>query len=299
MTLYALNLACPNAAQAESVAAELEPYADAVSYFELEDGATEWMVSAYFQALPDAASIRQAVATASGDDALADSASIGVLADKDWVAESQRLLPPVHAGGFIIHGSHDRETVPRSGRSIEIDAGAAFGTAHHGTTTGCLVAIDMLSREGSGCIAPANILDLGTGSAVLAIAAQRRWSSAQILASDIDPVAIAVAEDNAALNNTGAAIRFAVADGLDDDVIGARSPFDLIIANILAGPLIALAPDVCRALVTGGNARIVLSGLLDDQAEDVLEAYHARSFTASERISHNGWSTLILQHNSA
>lgn len=294
MTVRTLTLTCSSAASAECIAGVLEPLAEAVSYFETDDGMA-WTVTAYFGQQPDEALIRQTMTTATGDDTVAASASFEVLADKDWVTESQRLLPPVHAGGFIIHGSHDRETVPHTCNTIEIDAGEAFGTAHHGTTTGCLEAIARLTQQENCAIAPDNILDLGTGSAILAIAAHRQWPSAQILASDIDPVAIAVGERNAALNRAEARIVFVVSDGFCHSAITTRAPFHLIIANILAGPLIGLAGDVCGALAKHEGARVILSGLLEEQTGDVLEAYLARGLSMENQVIRNGWSTLVLK----
>lgn len=291
MTVQILTLACATARQAEEIADALEPLSDAVSWFEKEDGAEIWIVSAYFDGTPDHAALRKTIATTSNTD-LAAKATIEPVPDKDWVAESQRHLPPVHAGGFVVHGSHDRGSVAQDKNAIEIDAGAAFGTAHHGTTTGCLDAITRLSQSAQ-AEKIASVLDLGTGSAVLAIAATRRWPMADVLATDIDPIAITVAESNAAINDAPQ-IQFSVADGLDDPTIVARTPFDLVIANILAGPLIAMAEDVCGVVTDEAHGRVVLSGILEDQAEDVIQAYQKCGYTVDTRTSREGWATLIL-----
>ncbi|MGI9407409.1 MAG: 50S ribosomal protein L11 methyltransferase [Hyphomicrobiaceae bacterium] len=294
MTTYALSLDCASAAEAEAVATALDPVADVVSYFEAGD-AGRWSVSAYFEVMPDEADVRGIVAGAGCDPTLGAAVTIASLPETDWVAESQRRLPPVHAGGFVIHGSHDRDSVPHSANAIEIDAGAAFGTAHHGTTVGCLEAIDRLCRDAEATENYRNVLDLGTGSAVLAIAVARRLPSARILATDIDRVAIDVATENARINQAGDAIRFCVADGFGDAEIDARQPFDLIIANILAGPLVAMAGDIAGALSASAAARIVLSGLLDEQADTVMDAYRAHDLCMSQQRSRSGWATLVLQ----
>lgn len=293
MTVHIVTLSCASAAQAERVADALEPLADAVSWFEKEDGAAIWIVSAYFDGKPDPVVLKDTVSAATDDTDLAAGMVVKPLPDQDWVAQSQRMLPPVHAGGFVIHGSHDRETVPQDENAIEIEAGAAFGTAHHGTTTGCLEAITQLHHSDAG-ERYSNILDLGTGSAVLAIAAERRWPEARILATDIDPIAIIVAEGNASLNRARN-IEFSVADGLDDSAIAERAPFDLLIANILAGPLIALAPGICETVTRAAHGRIVLSGLLDDQADEVTAAYAACGYGVETRLSREGWATLTLR----
>ena len=191
--------------------------------------------------------------------------------DLNWVAISQAALPPVRAQRFTVHGSHDRGRIPQGPNAILIEAGEAFGTAHHATTYGCLLAIERLAARG----AFHNILDLGCGSGILAIAAARAWPKARIAGVDIDAQSIVVARENATANRAGNHIEFVCGDGVDDPEIRRRAPFDLIIANILAKPLIMLSPDVRRSAGKGGI--VVLSGLL-----------HARGAGRHRRLSRPG-----------
>lgn len=202
--------------------------------------------------------------------------------DLNWVSISQAALPPVTAGRFTVHGAHDRQRVPQGPLTIEIDAGEAFGTAHHATTRGCLEAIDRLTRRRP----YRTVLDLGCGSAVLAIAAARALPRAAILATDIDPIAIEVAERNVALNGHRRHIRTRVRAGVPE------GRYDLLIANILAGPLVTLAPNIRRA--TRRGSRVVLSGLLVPQAAEVSAAYTAQGFAVEDQRRISGWSTLVL-----
>jgi len=207
--------------------------------------------------------------------------------DENWVAVSQAALPPVTAGRFTVHGSHDIATVPRGPNTLLIDAGEAFGTAHHATTQGCLIALDQLARRRQF----ERVLDLGCGSGVLAIAAARAMPGARIEASDNDPQAIAVARANARLNGVAGRIRMRVAEGVS---YGWRREgrYDLVLANILAEPLIELAPDLARVLSPGGIA--VLSGLLIRQAAHVTAAYRSHGFSLVGHWRQAGWSTLTL-----
>lgn len=208
--------------------------------------------------------------------------------DIDWVAHVQSELKPVIAGRFFIHGSHDREKAKGQPSAIEIDAAQAFGTAHHGTTEGCLTAIDKLAFTG---LTPTNILDLGTGSGILAIAASMVWPEAKILASDIDPIAIDIAITNIELNNQST-IRTRCADGVDDEVITAAAPYDLLIANILAKPLIELAPVIEPLLKPEGT--LLLSGILETQAEDVETAYCKQGLTHQRTDHFDEWVTILF-----
>ncbi len=210
------------------------------------------------------------------------------LPDIDWVVKSLEGLKPVRAGGFFVHGAHDRDRIEDGEIAIEIEAGQAFGTGHHGTTAGCL---EMLA----GVVAakrPANALDLGTGSAVLAIALAK-LAHIPVLATDIDPVATEVAAGNAQLNGVADLVECVTATGFDHPAF-ARGPFDLAVANILAGPLIELAPDMARHVETGGS--LVLSGILDRQEEAVLAAYLAAGFRHLNTLHREGWVTLHLKH---
>lgn len=264
----------------EAALGEHDPPLDAVTMF--EDGPGAWIVEAYSQTREDA----EVAASALGV-----SVAIEELPDLNWVAISQAALPPVHAGRFIVHGSHDRDRIPYGPGAILIDAGEAFGTAHHATTLGCLMAIDKLTRRRR----YDRVLDLGCGSGVLAIAAARALPSARVFASDSDPIAVTVAHDNAVANGARR-IAFACALGLDHPMLRRAAPFDLIIANILAGPLRHLAGDVATALRRGGF--IVLSGILNPEAAGVIAAYLAHGFVLIERRRIGDWTTLTLRRRS-
>lgn len=210
--------------------------------------------------------------------------TVAQLPDEDWVGLSQSGLPPIKAGRFLVHGSHDTP----SGDAvfpILVDAGQAFGTGHHGTTTGCLLMLDQLEHQG---FRPRTILDLGTGAGILAIAAAKLFSDVQVLATDIDPVATEVARDNATINDV--TFRCVTADGFDTPTLKNQS-FDLVIANILAGPLRGLAPDIAAALNPDGFA--ILSGILDEQAEWVADAFRATGLRVDLQPSLDGWTSLL------
>lgn len=210
--------------------------------------------------------------------------------DLNWVALSQAALPPVRAGRFTVHGCHDRERVAQGPGAILIEAGEAFGTAHHATTYGCLVALDELARAHTF----RNILDLGCGSGILAIAAARAWPKARILGNDIDARSVEVAADNARLNRAGARIDFVCASGVEAGPVRRAAPYDLVVANILAAPLIQLAPDVRRVAETPGGI-VVLSGLLTREAPAVKSAYQAQGFALLSHRRYDGWSVLTLR----
>lgn len=267
-----------SAAQAfEAALAEHDPPLDAVTLF--EDGPAAWIVEAYAQS-------REEAETAAAS--LGAPATIEELPDLNWVAISQAALPPVHAGRFIVHGSHDKDRIPYGPRAILVDAGEAFGTAHHGTTLGCLLAIDRLTRRGRF----KRVLDLGCGSGVLAIAAARALPAARVFASDNDPIAVDVARANAAANGAKR-ITFACAMGLDHQTLRHAAPYDLIIANILAGPLRALSGSLASALRPGGF--IVLSGILNPEAPAVIATYLAHGFTLIQNRRIGEWTTLTLR----
>jgi ribosomal protein L11 methyltransferase len=249
-----------------------------------EDGLTAHKVEAYFDIPPDLPALDRALAEL-GIPGLAP-ALAEIVPDENWVEISQAALPPVQAGRFVVHGSHDADKVGGSQGAILIDAGEAFGTAHHATTLGCLLAIDRLARRH----AFKRVLDLGCGTGVLAIAAAMVMPRAHVMASDIDPIATEVAAANARANGFGRRIGFVTATGLDHPRL--KQPHDLIIANILARPLIALAPRLARAVEPGG--RLVLSGLLATQAAEVFAHYRASGFTMERRQDLTGWSILTL-----
>jgi ribosomal protein L11 methyltransferase len=214
------------------------------------------------------------------------------LGEADWVTMSQAGLQPIRAGRFFVHTPTYRGHPPGT-IAFEIDASLAFGTGQHATTNGCLEALDRLEREGAKF---RSIADIGTGTGLLAFAALALWPEAKCIATDIDAIAIDVARDNAAINGARLGMQagellLAVADGMDSPLLAARAPFDLIIANILAGPLIELAPSFAKALAPGGT--VVLAGLLDTQADGVIAAYAKLGLSLRAR-GEGEWPVLVL-----
>jgi ribosomal protein L11 methyltransferase len=251
-------------------------------------GAARWRLAIYFGAAADNDAVRALVAAAGGD-AAAKTLRFERVAAKDWVRESIAALAPVVAGRLIVHGAHDRGGVAPNRIGIEIEAALAFGTGHHGTTRGCLLALDALCKPLSKQSRRQKILDLGTGSGVLAIAAARALRR-RVIATDIDAGALRVARGNARLNRAAPLIEIVKADGVAAARVRRRAPFDLVFANILLSPLLRLAAPLAR--LTAPGARIVLSGLLPTQANAALAAY--RGFALERRITLEGWTTLVL-----
>jgi len=255
-----------------------------------EDEATgEWIFEATCDAPPDLDAFRALAAEVLEGEVGFSVAPID--ADADWVTRSLEGLHPVRAGGFYVYGSHETALPPAGLIPIRIDAGQAFGTGHHETTTGCLEALSMVLRNRR----PARPLDLGTGTGVLAIAAAKRLH-VPVVATDIDPLAVRIAQDNARVNGVGPDIIPVVADGLAHRTIRGNSPFDLILANILAGPLVTLAPGIGRIAAPG--AVVILSGLLDTQTRRVRAAYARAGMALTRKLVRKDWATLILEkHN--
>jgi len=272
-----------SARQVADLVAESLPAEDlAVSRVDI--GAGRWRVAMHFRVAPDEKIIRALTAAAAGNPA-AKALRFERVAAKDWVRESLAGLAPVTAGRFIVHGAHDRARIPLNRIGIEIEAALAFGTGHHGTTRGCLLALDWLCKS----LPRRRILDLGTGSGVLAIAAARAWRR-PVLATDIDGDAVCAARANAALNRAGSFVEVIKADGVTAPKLRERAPYDLVLANILLRPLQRLAAPLIR--LTAPDGRIVLSGLLASQANAAIAAY--RGLALERRIDLDGWTTLVL-----
>jgi ribosomal protein L11 methyltransferase len=259
-----------------------------VSYFDLGNG--QYEVSALYGEMQSEEALHALIGEAAQGDAVTP-LQIEEMANEDWVTLSQGQRGPVRAGRFVIHGSHDRDIVPPSRFTIEIDASNAFGTAHHASTRGCLLALDELAKRGH----PDLVLDLGTGSGVLAIAAARAFDR-PVVATDNDPVAVAIAADNARKAGVAQQVHAVVAEGFAHPALRRIRP-DLILANILARPLSALAPAMAKSLQPGGIA--VLSGLTGAQARAIEARYCSHGFTLERRIILDGWATLVLGRRSA
>ena len=288
MPTYSALTTLPGEEAAQSLAAAMErlsPEPTGVGVFEIEDGSGLWEVGGYFLEPPDEVML-EVLATAFG----ARPFAVSELPEVDWVAHVRRELSPVDAGRFFVFGSHDADKVPAGRVPLQIEATVAFGTGHHGTTLGCLLAFDRLLSEGW---RPAKVADIGCGTAVLAMAAAATLPEALVIASDIDRVAVDVAEANVAINGLEGRVECLEAAGLDHKRLAAAAPYDLIFANILKGPLIELAPAISAALATGGRA--ILSGLLVVQAEAVTAAYVAAGLRLESRNDIGEWSTLVLQ----
>ncbi len=264
----------------------LEPAPVGVGVFEIEDGSGLWEVGGYFTDTPDDIALAL-MAAAHG----ANPFAVSELPEIDWVAHVRRELSPVEAGRFFVYGSHDADKLPPGRLGLLIEAAVAFGTGHHGTTLGCLKALDRLVDQG---VVPQSVIDLGCGTAVLAMAAAKVFPGA-ILATDIDPVAVEVAEANARANGLSDRLVCLEAIGFAHPGIAERAPFDLILANILKGPLIELAPDMAAHTAAGGRA--ILSGLLTGQADDVCAAYSAQGFVLEAREDIGDWSALLLRRD--
>jgi ribosomal protein L11 methyltransferase len=255
-----------------------------VGVFEIEDGSGLWEVGAYFIAPPDETAL--ALLAAAFD---AKPFSVSELPETDWVAKVKRELAPVTAGRFFLYGSHDADKVPEGAVPLLIEAAMAFGTGHHGTTQGCLRAFDALLSAG---LDHGPVLDVGCGTAVLAMAAARVLDTT-VVASDIDPVAVEVAEANLAANGMAGQVRCLEATGLDHPEILAAGPYAVIFANILKGPLVDLAPSIVAALARGGH--VILSGLLNEQGSEVINAYQEAGLSLVSRDEIGEWTTLTLK----
>lgn len=259
---------------------------------EIDEAKGQWQLDAYFDDAPDpalVAALHMLVPSAKRHTPVVEE-----LPEEDWVTLSQQGLEPVRAGRFFVHTSSHADRVPAGATSFLIDASQAFGTGGHDTTAGCLSMLDRMARRGA---SPRDIADIGTGTGLLAFAAMALWPSARTIASDIDPASIFVTRENAAINGVplgrGAGqLAVAVAQGTDHAAIQQRAPYDLVIANILAGPLITLAPDIAAITAVGGRA--ILAGLITRQMDAVLSAYRAQGFRLAVRGGSAEWPCLML-----
>ena len=257
----------------------------AIAAFERPDG--RWDVTVHFADPPDQALLRELVTNAA-DAEVASGIVFDTLKAKDWVKASLEDLVPVPAGRFVVHGHHDRDRVAPNKLGIEIEAALAFGTGHHGTTRGCLLLLDHVLKAWR----PRRVLDLGTGTGVLAIAAAKALQE-NVLASDIDPLSVQVARENARLNVSGHLVQAIRATGFSAPQFAQSGPFDLVLANILANPLRQLAGPMARHLAP--SALVILSGLLNHQAPAVIAAYRARGLVPLKHLRIEGWSSLLLR----
>ncbi|HEX5776086.1 MAG TPA: 50S ribosomal protein L11 methyltransferase [Caulobacteraceae bacterium] len=269
-------------AEAATQALDADPALEGATYSILEEDEDRglWRIDAFPTSENEAAGVEAALRR------FPLKVAVEPLADEDWLAMSLSGLPPVRAGRFFVYGLHDKGAVPPSAVALRIEAGAAFGTGHHGTTVGCLAAFDdLLKARRFG-----RVLDVGAGTGVLAIAAAKTGSRVAV-GTDIDAPSVRIARENAAVN--GADVRFVHASGLNHRLVAEHGPYDLVFANILAPPLVALAQDIRQALRPGGIA--ILSGLLRTQERRVKAAYLSRGFRLVRRLHRDAWATLVLQ----
>ncbi len=263
---------------------------DAVVTEQEIDGGPRWRLTGHRAGEPDRTALEMRVAIAAASAAIDPPAIIiEEIPATDWVADYQSRTKPVTIGRFFVYPSHFQGTVPAGLLGIKLDAGLAFGTGEHESTSGCLVALEGLRDNGL------NVdrgLDMGCGSAILAIAMARLWPAATIVAVDNDPNSVSTATENVIDNGCAGAVNVADSDGYGGAVVGSQTPYDLIAANILARPLIAMAPDAAASLTVGGYA--ILSGILSAQAKMVLDAYESAGFAPADRLDFDKWTTLVL-----
>ena len=270
---------------ADLMSETLDPNEVVCAAFERPD--KKWQVDLHFGERPETARLREMISLAANDK-LAKCLTVEKVAPRNWIKESLIGLRPVTAGRFVVHGAHDRDRVPRHCVGLEIEAATAFGTGHHGTTRGCLLALDTLARRPR---RPRHILDLGTGTGILAIAAAKIFRM-PVLAIDIDARSVVVARENARLNGVGSLVTVVHAAGLRAPEVVKRAPFDLVMANILLKPLQRLAAPVARQLMP--NARMVMSGILTTQANAALGAYRSNGLVLERSFVLDGWTTPIM-----
>jgi ribosomal protein L11 methyltransferase len=289
-TLWRAAFVVPGAAPPDDLGT-LEDLALSVSLFAVEDPATAepvaWRVGLFFQNEPAVDALRRELARAFGG-WVPEEIEVTEVPERDWIAASAMHHEPVRVGRFFVHAAKDRGRVPAGAVAIEVEAGMAFGSGEHATTQACLEAVDALARSRRF----RGVLDLGCGSGVLAIAAARCWPAARVVAADSDPVAVRVAKENLDLNGVAGRVEAVVSEGFAASAVRRGGPYDLILANILADPLVELAPAVARHLAPGGA--VVLSGLLDRQAAGVTRAYVAQGLRPLRQIDRSPWAGLVL-----
>ena len=287
MTTYSAIATIRGKEEAEVMGEMLErmtPEPTGVGVFEIEDGSGLWEVGGYFMEAPDPAGLAL-ISSAT----VAREVVVSEIGDRDWVAEVRRDLTPVRAGRFLVHGAHDRDAARGVQYALEIEAAMAFGTGHHGTTRGCLNALDLLATQG---FSPRRIADIGCGTGVLAMAAAALWRR-PVVASDIDPIAVATARANFRANGLTGKALLVQAAGFRHPQLRRAGPFDLIFANILANPLKRLAPSMAEATRPGGV--IILSGVLNEQRAGVEGVYLSHGYSRLWISEDGEWSTLVLR----
>ncbi len=283
-TAFTTLLGKENASALSEALESLEPAPVGIGVFEIEDKSNTWEVGGYYTKKPNEIELTL-LSFAYG----AKPFTFSDVPDQDWVSHVQRNLPPVEAGRFFVFGNHDAHRVPKSATGLLIEASMAFGTGHHGTTKGCLLALNDLVAEG---MSPKKIIDIGCGTAVLAMAAAKIWDET-IIASDIDPTAVAVAKINLISNNLDQKVSCIQAKGFNHPIVVKNGPYDLIFANILKRPLIDMVSDFSEHCAFGGT--IILSGLLNEQYDEILRIYNATGFELIQKKSLGDWMTLRMQ----
>jgi ribosomal protein L11 methyltransferase len=289
MTTYSALTTLDEKEPAEALAEAMEnflPEPVGIGVFEIEDGSGRYEVGVYFEDQPDDTELALMAAIYGAKPFV-----VSEVPETDWVAHVKRELQPVEAGRFFVYGSHDADKVPDGAIALLIEAAMAFGTGHHGTTRGCLLALDRLDRAG---FRGRNVADIGCGTAVLAMAAAALWGL-PVIASDIDPVAVDVAVANAAANGLADRVTCVEAAGFAHPALAAKTPYDLVFANILKGPLLDLAPAMAAHVKTSGYA--ILSGILNGQADEVAAAYKRAGFMLTARDELGEWTTLVLKRS--
>jgi|TARA_B110000003_G_scaffold26986_3_gene25596 ribosomal protein L11 methyltransferase len=283
-TAFTTLLGKENASALGEALESLDPAPVGIGVFEIEDKSNTWEVGGYYTKKPNEIELTL-LSFAYG----AKPFTFSDVPDQDWVSHVQRNLPPVEAGRFFLFGNHDAHKVPKSSIGLLIEASMAFGTGQHGTTKGCLLVLNDLIAEG---VSPKKIIDIGCGTAVLAMAAAKIWDET-IIASDIDPTAVAVTKINLISNKLEQKVSCIQSKGFSHPSISEEGPYDLIFANILKGPLIDMVPEFSEHCAFGGT--IILSGLLNEQYDEVLRAYIRAGFKLIQKKSLGEWMTLRMQ----